>query len=53
MMKKIGASTYIECSALTTEGLNKVFEEAILSVLLPPDVCIYDIIDFITLLFYQ
>ena len=53
MMKKIGASTYIECSALTKEGLNKVFEEAILSVLLSPDVCIYDIIDFITLLFYQ
>ena len=50
MMKKIGASTYIECSALTKEGLNKVFEEAILSVSLPPDVCIYDIIHLMTIL---
>ena len=39
MMKKIRASSYVECSALTKEGLNKVFEEAILSTLLPPGVC--------------
>ena len=40
MMKRIGASTYVECSARDQESLNNVFQKAVLSTLLPPGVCI-------------
>jgi len=33
--KKIGAKRYLECSALTQEGLAKVFEEAVKVILFP------------------
>eukprot|EP01080_Neovahlkampfia_damariscottae_P003789 gene3789-6950_t len=36
MAKKIGAFTYMECSAYTRDGLNDVFNEAITLVLYPP-----------------
>ena len=35
MAKKIGAVKYIECSALTHEGVDDVFNEAIKAVLYP------------------
>jgi len=36
MKKEIGAYKYLECSALTQEGLSQVFEEAVKVVLFPP-----------------
>jgi len=36
MKKEIGAVKYLECSALTQEGLSAVFEEAVKVVLFPP-----------------
>jgi cell division control protein 42 len=36
--KKIGAYAYVECSALTRQGLKDVFDEALLAVLDPRDV---------------
>jgi len=35
LSKKIGAKRYLECSALTQEGLAKVFEEAVKVILFP------------------
>jgi len=35
LSKKIGAKKYLECSALTQEGLAKVFEEAVKVILFP------------------
>jgi len=38
LSKKIGAKKYLECSALTQEGLAKVFEEAVKVILFPKGV---------------
>ena len=36
MAKRIGAACYMECSALTEQGLNEVFERAAATALAPP-----------------
>ena len=38
MADKVGAKRYLECSALTQEGLAKVFEEAVKVILFPDKV---------------
>ena len=35
--QELGAAKYLECSAVTQEGLKNVFDEAILAVLEPPE----------------
>ena len=39
LAKKIGAESYLECSALTQKGLKSVFDTAILAVLEPQNKC--------------
>ena len=36
LMKEIGATAYVQCSAMTQEGVDMVFESAIRAVLYPP-----------------
>jgi Ras-related C3 botulinum toxin substrate 1 len=36
LQKKIGSATYIECSAMTREGLSKVFQAAIIASMKKP-----------------
>jgi len=38
LMKEIGAKRYLECSAISQEGLSKVFEEAVKVILFPSTV---------------
>ena len=35
--KELGAVKYVECSSLTNKGVKNVFDEAILSVMEPPE----------------
>ena len=35
MMREIGATNYVECSALSSKGLRKVFNEVIITALSP------------------
>jgi GTPase SAR1 family protein len=37
LQKKIGASTYVECSAMTREGVSKVFQAAIIAAVKKPE----------------
>ena len=36
LAKSLGAVKYVECSALSQEGLSQVFEEAVRAAVLPP-----------------